>query len=80
MEKIIIAKIVNTHALKGELKLKLLTDYPLERFKINQEIMIKINDQYQNFIVDSFRMHKDLGYLKLKGYTNINQVLHLKKY
>lgn len=74
MDKIEIAKIINTHALKGELKVELYTDFPFERFKENQKVFIR-NDE---LIVKSFRMYKNYGYVKFINYNNINDVEKFK--
>ncbi|MDY6062548.1 MAG: ribosome maturation factor RimM [Erysipelotrichaceae bacterium] len=80
MEKIKIAKIINTHALKGELKLDLYTDFPFERFKKGNVLSIFFNNQHQEVIVEKFRIFKNFGYIIFKGYEDINRVLPFKNH
>ena len=80
MEKIKLAKIINTHGIKGEVKLALYTDFPFERFKKDQIVILKKEDEELELVVKAFRMHKEFGLLKFKDYNNINDVLSFKNY
>ena len=74
MELVYIGKIVNTHGIKGELRL--LSDFELKTrvFKKNNKIYIDSNE----YIIDSYRFHKIFDMITLNGYNNINEVLFLK--
>ncbi len=74
MEKIKIAKIINTHALKGELKLELYTDFGFERFKKGQELFVE-NELLE---VSSYREYRGFGYVKFNSFDDINKVLKFK--
>lgn len=74
MNKIKIAKIINTHALKGELKLELYTDFAEQRFQPEQVLWIGNT----KVVVESFRLYKQHGYVKFKSYNNINLVEQFK--
>ncbi len=74
----IIGKIINTHGIKGEVKVKQITDFP-ERFKIGETVYIsQQNDSYLALKIDGSRMHKDYYLLRFEGYSSINDVEHLK--
>lgn len=70
MKKIELAKIINTHALKGELKLELYTDFPFERFIKGKRLFI----DEKEVIVDDFRIYKNNGYIKFLDFNSINDV------
>ncbi|MCD8028258.1 MAG: ribosome maturation factor RimM [Erysipelotrichaceae bacterium] len=74
MEKVKIGKIVNTHGIKGELKVKSLTDFPEERFEKGNKVTIR----YQNHDIDmevlKHRYHKGHILVTFKDYEDINLV------
>lgn len=80
MEYMKVGKIVNTFGLKGELKIKSYTDFNEERFKKNNEIFVKYEDQYLNFVIGSYRVHKNNVLISFKGYEDINKVEKYKTY
>lgn len=75
MENIYVGKVVNTHGIKGEIRI--LSDFPYKDkvFLINNKIIIG-NDEY---IIKSHRVHKGYDMVVLDGYDNINDVLFLLK-
>ncbi|MCI6087825.1 MAG: ribosome maturation factor RimM [Absicoccus porci] len=70
-----VAKIINTHGLKGECKLYLITDDVDDRFQIGRELYLADNTK---MTVQSFRMQKGFGYAKFEGITTIEQAEALK--
>ena len=76
MTKLYIGKIVNTHGIKGELRIKdnLTTNQRNEIFKIGS-ILIIDDKAYK---ITSYRVHKDYDMVTFDGFTNINEVLFLK--
>ena len=58
MEYIRVGNIVNTFGIKGELKVKSLSDFENERFKKDQQLYIKYHNDYLAVIVNSYRIHK----------------------
>lgn len=74
MEKIWIGKIVNTHGIKGEIRL--MSDFERKdlAFALGNSILI----QGENYTIERYRVHKNFDMLTLEGYDNINQVLPLK--
>ncbi|OGX61798.1 MAG: ribosome maturation factor RimM [Paenibacillus sp. RIFOXYA1_FULL_44_5] len=71
-----VGKIVNTHGIKGELKVISQTDFPEERFaKGSSLIMIDPAQKMKlNVEVEASRLHKNTIIVKLVGYDNINDV------
>ena len=76
MTKLYIGKIVNTHGIKGELRIKdnLTTNQRNEIFKIGSNLII----DDKAYKITSYRVHKDYDMVTFDGFTNINEVLFLK--
>lgn len=76
MEFINIGKIVNTHGIKGELRI--LSDFRHKDkvFKIGMKFYV--GKEKEEFIVNSYRFHKIFDMVTFKGFNNINDVLYLK--
>lgn len=75
MEKVYIGKIVNTHGIKGEVRI--LSDFPYKNkvFNIGNELIID-DKKYE---IKSYRVHKEFDMVTLDDFTNINDVLFLLK-
>ena len=76
MTKLYIGKIVNTHGIKGELRIKdnLTTNQRNEIFKIGSNLII----DDKAYKITSYRVHKDYDMVIFDGFNNINEVLFLK--
>ena len=76
MTKIYVGKIVNTHGIKGELRIKdeLTKNQRQEIFKIGTNFIIDDN----KYLITSYRRHKDYDMVTFKDFNNINDVLLLK--
>lgn len=73
MNKVYIGKIVNTHGIKGELRIR--SDFPYkDRVFVNGNNLI-IDDREYN--IKSYRKHKTFDMVFLDDYHNINDVLFL---
>lgn len=72
MKYILIGKIINTHGIKGELKVETYTDFIDERFKKNSYIYL--GENHLKYEVKSFRNHKNNILLLLKDNEDINLV------
>ena len=70
MNKVYLGKYVNTHGLKGEIKIKSNFSYKSKVFKENNEIII--NNKF--YIIKSYRVHKDYDMVTLDGITDINMI------
>ena len=69
-----VGTIVNTHGIKGELRLIPITDFPEERFRPGAKLYLKQKSGLKEFVVESSRAHKSFILLKFKGFDNINDV------
>ncbi len=70
MNKVVLGKYVNTHGLKGEIRIKSNFPYKDKVFKINNEIII--NDV--NYVIKSYRVHKGFDMVTLEGISSINDI------
>lgn len=71
---IYLGKYVNTHGIKGEIRIKSNFKYKYKAFKPGN--IIKIANQ--EFTITSYRVHKEYDMLTLKDINNINQIIDLK--
>ena len=72
---IYIGKIVNTHGIKGELRILSNFKYKEEIFKVGNFLYID-NNKYQ---IKTYRKHKNYDMVTLNDFNNINEVLFLKE-
>lgn len=75
MKLIQIGKIVNTHGIKGELRL--LSKFPYKDKIFIKDMIIYINKDNKETI-NTYRRHKNFDMITLNGYNNINEVLKYK--
>ena len=66
----LVGKIVGTHGIKGELKVK--SDTSFDRFKKGNVLYI---EKEEKITINSSRVHKGLHLITINGLTNINDVL-----
>lgn len=71
-----IGKIVNTHGIKGEVRLLSKFERKDRVFIPNMAIYIGKNKEKQ--VIKTYRHHKNFDMITLEGFDNINQVLHYK--
>lgn len=76
-EYVYIGKIVNTHGIKGELRL--LSDFKYKDRVFLEGRRIYIGEAKTEEVIGSYRHHKVFDMITLKGYTNINEVLKYLK-
>ncbi|MBM0065191.1 ribosome maturation factor RimM [Alkalicoccobacillus gibsonii] len=70
-----VGQLVNTHGVRGEVKILSTTDFPEKRFAKGSQLAIRQeNGQYKTLTVASHRVHKQFHLLTFEGYTNINEV------
>lgn len=74
MDNVFVGKLVNTHGIKGEVRIK--SDFELKSkvFAKDSKVIIKGKE----FVIDSYRVHKDFDMVTFVGYDNINDILYLK--
>lgn len=73
MNKIIVGKIINTHGIKGEVKL--LKDHDR---KLNQKAKYYIEGNCEQYTIKSERSKGNISIIKFLGYDNINDVVGFK--
>ncbi|MBU5594583.1 ribosome maturation factor RimM [Amphibacillus sp. MSJ-3] len=75
-----VGKIVNTHGIKGEVKVVRITDFE-QRFKQGNQLYLFLKDQKEPIVVkiQSHRKHKQFDMLLFEGLTSINDVEHFKE-
>ena len=76
MDYVLIGKIVNTHGIKGELRL--LSDFDKKDIVFKSNFNIYIGPTYIKETIKSYRHHKMFDMITLNGYNNINEVLKYK--
>lgn len=75
-EYIRVGQIINTHGIKGELKIYPLTDNK-KRFKKLKTVYV--GDKKQDLHIEGVKEVKDCVVLKFQEFDNINQVLNYKR-
>lgn len=73
---ILIGKIINTHGIKGYLKIKPYTDF-LDRFEKNKILKIKIDNSLFEFLIEDSFAHKEFICVKLESVDSIDDAQKL---
>ncbi len=73
-----VGKIVNTHGIKGELRVLSNSDFKKVRFAIGSKLIAKGRKSSEQIEIESHYSHKNFDIIKLRGYDNINDVLKFK--
>lgn len=76
-EYIYVGKIVNTHGLKGEIRIISDFEYKDKVFTIGTKLYL--GRKKEEIIVRSYRHHKNFEMITMEGYNDINQVERFKK-
>ena len=76
MKFIYIGKIVNTHGIKGELRI--LSDFKYKDKVFKKDFKFYIGKDKEEYIVNTYRHHKVFDMVTFDGYNDINEVLKLK--
>lgn len=71
-----VGKIVNTHGIRGEVRVISRTDFPEERYKKGNKLYIfrERDSEPIEVTVKSHRVHKSFDLLSFEGYDSINDV------
>ena len=75
-EFIYVGKIVNTHGLKGEIRI--LSDFEKKDKVFVPGMTIYIGRKKEKEIINSYRHHKVFEMITMKGYSDINEVIRYK--
>jgi 16S rRNA processing protein RimM len=75
-----VGKIVNTHGIRGEVRVISRTDFPEERYKVGNTLYIwkEKSKEPIEVVVASHRTHKSFDLLTFEGYHNVNEVEQFK--
>lgn len=76
MDYIAIGKIVNTHGIKGELRL--LSSFDKKEKVFKKGMILYLGKKKEIVEITSYRRHKNFDMITLMGYENINEVLRFK--
>jgi 16S rRNA processing protein RimM len=70
-----VGKIVNTHGIRGEVRVISQTDFPEERYKKGAKLtLFRDGKQPLVLVITNHRKHKNFDLLTFEGYPNINDV------
>ena len=76
MKYIFIGRIVNTHALKGEVRI--VSDFEFKDRIFKENTLLYIGENKDKEIIETYRKHKEFDMVKFKGIDYINDVLKYK--
>ncbi|KKK39589.1 16S rRNA processing protein RimM [Mesobacillus campisalis] len=71
-----VGKIVNTHGIRGEVRVISRTDFPEERYKVGNSLFLFMpgSKEPKELVVKSHRKHKNFDLLTFEGCENVNHV------
>ncbi len=72
--KIQIGVVQKPFGIRGEVKVKPMTEYINDRFKVGNSIELVLNDKVYNYIIESVRSHQGSLLVKFEGLDNLNDV------
>ena len=75
MDKVYVGKIVSTHGIKGEIRILSNFQFKSKVFVVGKKIIIDDKD----YVIKSYRHHKNFEMVTLNEYNDINEVLFLMK-
>lgn len=76
MEFVYVGKIVNTHGIKGEVRI--ISDFEKKDLIFNIGSTLYVGKQKEVIEIDSYRKHKNFDMITFNKITNINEVLKYK--
>lgn len=76
MKYVLIGKIVNTHGLKGEVRI--LSDFKYKDRIFKRGMKVYIGKDKNCEVINSYRYHKIFDMITMNGYNDINQILKYK--
>lgn len=70
-----VGKIVNTHGIKGEVRVVSRTDFAEDRYRVGNTLyLFRENQEPLKLTIASHRVHKNFNLLTFEGYPNVNDV------
>lgn len=76
MEYLYIGKMVNTHGIKGEIRI--LSSFKYKKRIFQKDFPLYFGKEKIREVIASYRVHKQFDMVTLQGYQNINEVLKYK--
>ncbi len=73
---VLIGKLVNTHGIKGEVKI--LSNFEYKDRVFQKNFKLYLGNNYEEMLIHTYRYHKIFDMVTFKGITNINEVLKYK--
>lgn len=73
-EKIRVGRIVKGFGIKGEVKVKIFTDFPEKRFKSKKILYIERDAGFLDVTIESVRYHQEHALVKFIGYPDLTSV------
>ena len=80
MRKIAIGRIINTHGLKGEVKVESWSDFDEERYEPGNTLYLDNGEELVEVVVETYREHKGYPLVSFKDKRDINLVEQYKGY
>ena len=74
MKKIKVGQIVRPFGLKGEVKVKLFTDFPELRFAVKTPLFLSTSKGDIDVVIASFRMHQGFALVSFEGKPSIDDI------
>lgn len=78
MSYIAIGKAINTHGLKGEIKIQSWSDFDDERYRVDNTLWLWHNETYTAVKVATYRRHKNFVLASFAEYQDINLIEKFK--
>lgn len=78
MDYLTVGEIVNTHGIRGEVKVFPRTDFSEQRFVKGNKLLIEFQGELIESTIHTARLHKNVYIILLDGYQNINEVEKFK--
>lgn len=78
MKPIRIGTIINTHGLKGEVKIRSTSDFDAERYAKGKTVYIETKEGMKPFICATYRVHKGFPLVSFKDFQDINLIEQYK--
>ena len=69
-----VGKVVNTHGIRGEVRVVPITDFADDRFQTGSQLVIEKNHDYIPVTVEKARPHKGMELVKFTGLDSIDDV------
>lgn len=75
MDKYIrIGRMINTHGIKGEIKIRSYSDFDEQRYVKGNTVYMKVNEEMMPLTVKSYRVHKGFPLVSFEELKDINAV------